>query len=94
MLHPPTKEDWVGDYVAVSEKIVKKHGEKYLARTGSHQQVEGSEQPAALRIILEWPTKDAALNFMKDPEYVPHLKARTEGSVSHHFLIEAKDDLA
>lgn len=90
----PTTNEWVADYVAVSGKVVEKHGGKYLARTATHEQIEGSDQPAALRIILEWPSKEAAENFMKDPEYVPHLKARTEGSVSHHFLIEAKDDLS
>ena len=31
---------------------------------------------------------------MNDPEYAPHLKARANGSTSHHYLIEAKDDLA
>ena len=38
--------------------------------------------------------KDAAEAFMSDPEYVPHLQARTAGSKSDHFLIEGKDDLA
>lgn len=90
----PTTEDWIADYVAVSGKIVEKHGGKYLARTATHEQIEGDQQSAALRIILEWPTKEAALSFMKDPEYVPHLEARTKGSVSHHFLIEKKDDLS
>ncbi|WP_109832277.1 DUF1330 domain-containing protein [Reichenbachiella versicolor] len=90
----PSTDTWVNAYVAESGKIVAKHGGKYLARTASHEQIEGDDQPTALRIILEWPSKEHALNFMKDPEYLPHLKARTEGSVSHHFLIEAKDDLA
>nr|WP_321243911.1 DUF1330 domain-containing protein [uncultured Psychroserpens sp.] len=90
----PTAQDWVADYVAISGKLVEKHGGKYLARTATHEQVEGNEQAAALRIILEWPSKQDALNFMNDPEYVPHFKARLAGSISHHFLIEAKDDLA
>lgn len=30
---------------------------------------------------------------MNDPKYTPHLKARTAGSVSHHALIEGKDNL-
>ena len=89
----PTSQEWISDYVSISGSIVTKHGGKYLARTASHEQIEGDRQDAALRIILEWPSKQAALNFMNDPEYVSHLKARTEGSVSHHFLIEAKDDL-
>ncbi|WP_299621114.1 DUF1330 domain-containing protein [uncultured Tenacibaculum sp.] len=90
----PTVDTWIPAYIAETGVIVKKHGGKYLARTASHEQIEGDDAGAALRIILEWPPKEAALNFMKDPEYVPHLKARTAGSVSHHFLIEAKDDLA
>ncbi|WP_299104010.1 DUF1330 domain-containing protein [uncultured Tenacibaculum sp.] len=90
----PTTTDWVESYVAVSATIVAKHGGKYLARTASHEQVEGDEQPTTLRIILEWPSKQAALDFMNDPEYKPHLEARTKGSVSHHYLIEKKDDLA
>lgn len=48
----------------------------------------------ALRIVIEWPSKEAALAFMSDPAYRPHFEARTAGSSSHHFLIEGKDDLA
>jgi len=33
------------------------------------------------------------VGFMNDPEYVPYLKSRTEGSVSFHFLVEAEDEL-
>lgn len=90
----PTSQEWIEAYVAESGDIVKKHGGTYLARTATHEQIEGNNQPAALRIILEWPSRQAALNFMNDPAYVPHLEARTNGSVSHHYLIEAKDDLA
>ena len=90
----PTSNEWIPDYLPAANKIVTKHGGKYLARTASHEQLEGESQDAGLRIILEWPSKEAAIAFMNDPEYVPHLKARTKGSVSHHYLIEAKDDLA
>lgn len=90
----PSSEDWIPDYLPTANKLVAKHGGTYLARTASHEQVEGGEQAAALRIILEWPSKEAAMNFMKDPEYKPHLEARTAGSESYHFVIEGKDDLA
>jgi len=90
----PTNEDWIPAYIGPANKLVAKYGGKYLARTGTHEQVEGDKQDAALRIIIEWPSKEAAMNFMNDSEYAPHLKARTEGSNSHHYLIEAKDDLA
>lgn len=90
----PTSEDWIPDYLPTANRLVAKHGGKYLARTTSHEQVEGKENEAGLRIVLEWPSKEAAIAFMNDPEYAPHLKARTAGSVSHHYLIEANDDLA
>lgn len=90
----PTTEDWIPDYLPIANSLVAKHGGKYLARTASHEQVEGEKKEAGLRIILEWPSKEAAMNFINDPKYIPHLKARTEGSISHHYLIEAKDEFA
>ena len=90
----PTTQDWIPGYIGPANALVAKHGGRYLARTASHERLEGEGEDAALRIILEWPSKEAAVAFMNDPEYVPHLKARTAGSNSHHFLIEGKDDLA
>ncbi|MEM9806572.1 MAG: DUF1330 domain-containing protein [Cyanobacteria bacterium P01_D01_bin.56] len=89
----PTTEDWIPDYLPTANALVAKHGGKYLARTASHERLEGKGEDAALRIILEWSSKEAAVAFMSDPDYVPHLQARTAGSNSHHFLIEGKDDL-
>ena len=90
----PTTDAWIPAYIGPANKLVAKHGGKYLARTSSHEHVEGVADEAALRIIIEWPSKQAALNFMNDPGYVPHFNERTAGSVSNHYLIEAKDDLA
>ena len=90
----PTSDIWIPDYIGPANTLVAKHAGKYLARTASHEQIEGVAQEAALRIVIEWPSKEAAIAFMNDPEYVPHLKARTAGSHSFHFLIEGKDDLA
>ncbi|MEM7133637.1 MAG: DUF1330 domain-containing protein [Chloroflexota bacterium] len=90
----PTTDEWIAPYIEPVGKLITKHGGKYLARTASHEQLEGESQDAALRVILEWPSKEAARAFMNDPEYAPHLEARTAGSNSYHFLIEATDDLA
>ena len=90
----PTHQDWVADYIAPANALVARYGGKYLARTKDHEQLEGEPRDASIRIVIEWPSKEAAIGFMNDPEYAPHLKARTEGSESFHFLIEAKDDLA
>lgn len=90
----PTSDDWVPDYLPAANALVARHGGRYLARTSNHERLEGAGAGAALRIIIAWPSKEAAETFMKDPAYKPHLEARTAGSDSHHFLIEGKDDLA
>ena len=90
----PTSEDWIPDYIGPANALVARHGGKYLARTANHERLEGEGEDSALRIIIQWPSKEACLAFMGDPAYVPHLKARTAGSNSHHFLIQGQDDLA
>jgi uncharacterized protein (DUF1330 family) len=90
----PTNEDWIPGYIGPTTALVSQHGGKYLARTASHERLEGEGEDAALLVIIEWPSKEAAEAFMSDPAYQPHLEARTAGSNSHHFLIEGKDDLA
>lgn len=90
----PTTDTWIPEYIGPANALVAQYGGKYLARTTSHEQLEGNAQTATLRIVIQWPSREAALGFMNDPGYVPHLKERTAGSVSHHYLIEAKDDLA
>ncbi|MEM7524209.1 MAG: DUF1330 domain-containing protein [Pseudomonadota bacterium] len=90
----PTTQDWVADYLGPANALVAKHGGRYLARTAQHERLEGAGETVALRIILEWPSADAAKAFMADPDYVPHLQARTAGSISHHVLIEGVDDLS
>ncbi|EAP94737.1 DUF1330 domain-containing protein [Vibrio splendidus] len=90
----PTTDAWIADYIEPATRLVTKYGGQYLARTASHENVEGNAEQPALRVIIEWPSKQAAVDFINDAEYAPHLAARTAGSVSHHALIEGKDDLA
>lgn len=91
----PSTNEWIPDYLASVNQVMAQHGGKYLARTSSHERLEGEagDNPG-LRIIIEWPNKEAAMAFMNDANYAPHLKARTAGSVSNHYLIEGKDEYA
>ena len=90
----PTSEEWIPEYIEPVNALVAKHGGKYLARTASHERLEGVGETVALQVLIEWSSKEGAEGFMNDPDYQPHLRARTAGSISHHFLIEGKDDLA
>ncbi len=90
----PTSEDWIPSYVASVGAIVAKHGGKYLSRTTNIERMEGTGDNPAVLVVIEWPTKEAGIAFMNDPEYKPFLGARLAGSVSHHFLFDGKDEFA
>ncbi|WP_174688602.1 DUF1330 domain-containing protein [Pukyongia salina] len=90
----PTSEEWIPEYIPTASKLVAAHGGKYLSRTVTHEQLEGADAPAAVRVIIEWPSKEAATAFMNDPAYSPFLKMRTNGSNSEHFLLAGQDDMA
>jgi uncharacterized protein (DUF1330 family) len=90
----PTDDAWIPGYIAPVGELVAKHGGFYLARTASHERLEGEGDAVGLQVIIEWPSEAAAKAFMNDPAYAAHLAARTAGSVSHHILIAGKDDLA
>lgn len=89
-----TDDAWIPGYLPTANALVAQHGGRYLARTANHTRVEGEGTDPALRIVIEWPSRAAVEAFMADPAYAPHLEARTKGSVSHHVLIERRDDLA
>ena len=90
----PKSEEWIPNYLAAVGPLVAKHGGKYLARTMSHERVEGSGEDPALMVILEFPSKEAALAFYGDPEYQPHLQSRLAGAENTLTLVEGKDDFA
>lgn len=63
----PTTEEWVTDYIGPANALVTKHGGRYLVRTSSHKRLEGEGEGATLRIIIEWPSKEAAQAFRATP---------------------------
>jgi uncharacterized protein (DUF1330 family) len=89
----PTTDAWIPDYLANVGPLAKKHGGKYLARTQSHERLEGDTSPGLIA-ICEWPSKAAADAFYADPAYQPHLKARLAGATNAFYSVEGKDDFA
>lgn len=37
----PASEEWIPDYIGPANALVARHGGKYLARTASHERLEG-----------------------------------------------------
>ncbi len=88
-----TDDSWVADYLPNVTALVHKHGGKYLARTMTMEKVEGSRELPTVFVVIEWPSKEAAMAFYEDPDYQVHLQARLAGSHSEFALI-AGDDIA
>ncbi len=84
-------DSWVGDYLPNVTKLVEQHGGRYLARTGNFERVEGDGSNPDLQVLIEWPSKEAALAFYNDQAYQPYLQARQAGSSSDFFLVAGED---
>ncbi len=90
----PKSEAWIPDYLAAVGPLVAKHGGKYLARTSSHERLEGEDPSPGLIVLIEWPSKESAEAFYRDPAYQPHLQARLSGAACDFFIVEGKDNFA
>lgn len=82
---------WVAAYIKNVTHLVEKRGGRYLARTSNIEKIEGERQPPQTFLIIEWPSKDAALAFYESDEYGPYLKSRLEGARSEFVLVAGED---
>ena len=62
-------DSWVADYVPNVNALVHKHGGAYIARTDNMERLEGTGDLPDLYVLIEWPSKEAAMAFYNDPEY-------------------------
>ena len=86
-----TDDSWVPDYAANVHNLVKKHGGKYLSRSGNIETLEGADKDSTLIAILEFPTREALVGFTADPDYAPFGQSRQGGSVSNFHMIDDTD---
>jgi uncharacterized protein (DUF1330 family) len=84
-------DSWIPDYAANVHDMVHRYGGKYLSRSGSVTTLEGKESTADLIALIEFPTEDAMLEFMSDPDYAPFAEARKAGTDSQLVGIDATD---
>lgn len=88
-----TDRGWVGEYLADINGFIEKHGGRVLSRSIRVERMEG-ERPLPTNVVLiEFPSRDAVIAFIDDPEYRPLRDKRRAGSKSE-FLIFPAEDLA
>lgn len=86
-----TERGWAKDYVAQVTPMVEKYGGRYLARTGNLERLEGERQKPQVFLIIEWPSKEAAMAFYRSGEYQPFRKRRLAGSKGEFVLVAGED---
>lgn len=86
-----TDDAWIPDYAARVHDIAARHNGRYLSRSGNIETLEGARTDETLIALVQFPTREDALGFAKDPEYAPFAAARQAGSVSHFRLIDDTD---
>ena len=86
-----TDDAWVPAYAAAVHDIAKKHGGRYLSRSGNIRSLEGEAPDTTLIALIEFPDFAAAEAFASDPDYKPHGDARRAGSVSNFYVIDNTD---
>jgi uncharacterized protein (DUF1330 family) len=55
------------DYVSTARPAFERFGAKFLARGGDHEVLEGNGR--ARNVVIEFPSKQAALDCYNSPEY-------------------------
>lgn len=86
-----TDQAWVPAYVENVTRMVERFGGKYLARTSGVEKLEGDGPPPQILLILEWPSREAALAFYESDEYSPYLQSRLQGAKSQLLLAKGED---
>lgn len=86
-----TDPSWVAAYVRDVTPMVERYGGRYLARTRSVEALEGERAPPQVLLLIEWPSREAALAFYESDEYRPYRESRAAGAVSQLFLAAGED---
>ena len=86
-----TDRSWVLEYARNVTGLVEAHGGRYLARTSKIEKLEGERGIPQLFLIIEWPSRDAAVAFYESEEYRPYRERRLKGARNEFVLVAGED---
>ena len=78
-------------YTDRTPPIVRKYGGKFLARGGDILTVEGEKYNDRM-VILEFPSRQAILDWYEDPDYVDARAFRHASSEARIFVIDGNEN--
>ena len=77
----------IDEYGAAARPTIVAHGGKALIRTTECLALEGDWKPKRL-VVLEFESKEAALNWYNSPEYQATIPLRKKGANTNFLLVE------
>ena len=86
-----TDPSWVQEYVKQVTPLVEARGARFLARTPNAEKLEGEREKSQVYLLIEWPSKEAAVEFYESEDYRPYLEARVAGSRNQLVLVAGED---
>jgi len=86
-----TDQSWVPEYVQNVTGMVERWGGRYLARTPKAEKVEGQRAAQGIMVIVEWPSREAAMAFYESAEYRPYRQKRLAGAKNEFLLVAGED---
>jgi uncharacterized protein (DUF1330 family) len=86
-----TDRAWVAEYVQAVTPMVERYGGRYLSRTSRVEKVEGEREPLGIVLLIEWPSRKAAMVFYESDEYRPYREMRIAGSTNEFILVPGED---
>ena len=86
-----TDPSWVTAYVQAVTPLVEQYGGRYLARTPNVEKLEGQRAAPQIFLIIEWPSREAAMAFYESEEYRPYRESRIAGAINEFALVAGED---
>jgi uncharacterized protein (DUF1330 family) len=83
-----TDREAMGPYLTAVSDTIAAHGGKYLVRAGATEVVEGGIGEYPVKVILEFPSMEAAKGWYASPEYQAILPHRTNNSKANFVWAE------
>jgi uncharacterized protein (DUF1330 family) len=77
-------------YKAQAAPALAAAGAKYLVRGGDIEVLEG-DAPRGRTVIIEFPSKDAAVAFFHGPEYTAIRALRANAADAHMYVVDGYD---
>ena len=75
------------EYIDEVPAFIRKHGGRYIVEGAEPTPMEGDWRPERM-VIIEFPARDNATNFLSDPDFQNLLKIRHETTTSRLVLVD------